>query len=752
METKIMRVLLVVRLVLVFAVASSLGSLSAVMSTNFNLPGIRFAKASAAPCPTFTSTHVCSEYWVPAGPEMDTLVTPTFSDVTAEYLDLRSPNPSIDLTDSPVPSTVLPDCVPPAYYYTAPTAPGMQFCYLHGSVVGGVDNPSSIWQRVVNDESNGVPNHFTWLNAQNPQPTVAGTIRQSFTPTTRSVNPYVASTPPDMYILRSIMDSLHTVNPLKSSETLSWMVTNTFRIPNSGLSYTPPAGTVLTYRMILLPGLSWQDGRQVTGFDVAFSYLSLLANGAPQSSGASPLSGITVLGPRQFDLHVNSAGTSTELQLTGLTILPARYWTCGTGPQPSIGVAPAIAPVPCPAGANNWDISVMPCTATTSSCYPIQYTLGTAPAAAACYPAAPSPCAPPAIYQFLSVDPSIKFVDSPPAMAPNAPGTWTPGKTITYDSDNSGTVTGSDIIISGTPPAIGTNLSVDPDLKFVDKPPASTPNAIGTWAIGKGVIHDTSGDGMFQTGNPGIQDTLITPTGFSTGFPTSPLNADATKVDATYDPIANHILIGSSAWSCGTGPGLGQACAPGNVQNPAIGQAYTLQRIGRGTAPSFNGDYIRGSGKLALWIWSGDRGVGANDAINFSIAKACFGLPPVPLRPVPLTSDCAHWQQGIGTNGATTTNASDPSCPAGSTCGIRVGAVQLSIVAIYYGLNWVSPDDWASTPPQGIIPLNPTLYAGNAPNPLPAGYPVFIPGGEQTLAPASLAGCSSPYPIGGYDC
>jgi len=233
------------------------------------------------------------------------------------------------------------------------------------------------------------------------------------------------------------------------------------------------------------------------------------------------------------------------------------------------------------------------------------------------------------------------------------------------------------------------------------------------------------------------------------------LNADATKVTASFDPIANHILIGSSAWTCGTGTGLGQACAPGNVQSIGVGQSFTLQRTGKGIAPSFPGDYFRSSGNLALWLWAGGPNLSSN---WFSIAKSCFGAAPVALGATPTVSSCAHWQQGIGTSGQTTTNASDPGCPVGSTCGIRVGTNQLSIIRLYsVPIDWLGAVNgnaltWNATPPQGIIPLNPILYAGNAPNPLPAGYPSFTPGAAQKLASASTAGCASPYPIGAYDC
>jgi hypothetical protein len=486
------------------------------------------------------------------------------------------------------------------------------------------------WHPVVNRENVGVPNYFTWLSAWNPSPIVPGTIRQALHLSTRSVNPYVASTVQDMYILGNVFDSLHIVNPLKSSEDLSWMDVST--LSETVLTYTPPAGTVLSYRISLMPNLNWQDGKPVTSFDAAFSYLSLLANGAFQSGGASPLSGVTILSPTQFDLNLNSVGPFTRLQLTGLTVIPGRYWTCGTGAQPSTGSAPNYAPAPCSSSASSqWDLGVIPCTSMSNACYPVQYLLGAPPPAALCYPIAPAPCSPP-------------------------------------------------------------------------------------------VITALSGAGS---------------------FPTNLMNADVTKTAASFDPIANHILIGSGPWSCGTGPGLGQACTPGGVQNPGIGSSYSLQRNGQGVHPGFPGDYFRSSGFLAEYLWSGDISPGIN---NFSAAKICFGVTPLdPLSASPPASSCGHWQQGIGTNGATTP-AGTGGCPAGTTpCGIPVGSNQVSIVKLYINVNWVFPDVWNSlSPPQGITPLDPVLHVG--------GGGALVSAAAINPATGLPYGCGSAYPIGGYDC
>ena len=451
-----------------------------------------------------------------------------------------------------------------------------QFGYLQHTP----GNSAATWQRVINNEGSGIASYFTWLNAWNPSPAQSGTVRQAFKQSTRTTNPYLATTLWDFDVVGSIYDSLDVVNPLSNGQLLDWMSTGSIVLVNSALTYTPPQGTVLTYRFTLQPNLVWQDGTRVTSWDVRFTYLSCKAAGAFQCGGLAPVTGVTVLTPSQFDINVNAFGPFTKQSLTSPTIIPGRYWSTCAG--------------------------------------------------------------------------SIWLTDV---------------------------------------------------------------------SIGR--------------------------------VPDSCMSADPSKLTAQFDPIANHILIGSGPWTCGSGSGLGQACSPGNVQNPGVGQSYSLQRNGKGIAPSFPGDYFRSSGNLALWLWAGGPNLSSN---WFSIAKSCFGAAPVTLGSTPTVSSCAHWQQGIGTSGATTAPGVG-GCPSGTTpCGISVGTNQLSIIRLYsVPIDWLGAVNgnaltWNATPPQGIIPLNPILYAGNAPNPLPTGYPGFTPGAAQKLAPASTVGCASPYPIGAYDC
>jgi len=315
----------------------------------------------------------------------------------------------------------------------------------------------------------------------------------------------------------------------------------------------------------------FQDGRKVTSFDVAFSYLALKAVGAFASGGAAPMNGITILGPSQFDINVNAVGPFTLLTLSGLPVMPGAYWTG--------------------AGSSAWSSGISACTATGATCYPAQYTL------------------------------------------------------------------------------VGTG----------------TPTAACTFSCAS--------------------------------FPATLMNVNLAQTSAGYDPIVNHSLVGSRAYTCGvvTSSGSSTSCSSTGAMNPPVGGSYVLSRFGKGLAPasSVSGIYFRSNGNLAAYLWSQDTGDITHDFLNFSVVASCFGAA------VTSTGPCAHFQRGIGANGGP----------------ISVGLSQVAIVNRFVGLNWVAPFNWASSPPVGIIPLAPVLYENTI-----------------TLNPASLVGCATPYPTGGYDC
>ena len=106
----------------------------------------------------------------------------------------------------------------------------------------------------------------------------------------------------------------------------------------------------------------------------------------------------------------------------------------------------------------------------------------------------------------LKRDPFIKFIDSPPATTPNAPGTWAQGKGVVYDIDNDGIYnaegTPVDPVISGSGLPNGVNLSVDPKVKFIDDFPANS-----VWNRGEAVVYDANNNNFFDSGEPVIAGT-----------------------------------------------------------------------------------------------------------------------------------------------------------------------------------------------------------------------------------------------------
>jgi hypothetical protein len=214
--------------------------------------------------------------------------------------------------------------------------------------------PNTGWGRVINSEDAGLPNYFTWLNAWNPTAPLSNTIRQGFSQSTRSVNPYVASTTQDVYIVRSVYDSLLKPNPLDLSQFIYWMAIGQQQLSNSSLTYSAPPGTLSTFRFTLRPDVYFQDGRAVTSYDLAFAYLSLVGSGSFLGSLATPMTGVTVVGPHQFDISVSSLGPFVLQNIGSLPVMSARYWTSG--------------------GGSAWDSAVMTCT-TGTGCPMSQYTL-----------------------------------------------------------------------------------------------------------------------------------------------------------------------------------------------------------------------------------------------------------------------------------------------------------------------------------------------------------------------------------------
>ncbi|OLC64317.1 hypothetical protein AUH73_00320 [archaeon 13_1_40CM_4_53_4] len=183
------------------------------------------------------------------------------------------------------------------------------------------------WLEAINSSGAGLPNFWTWLNAYSQSPAQAGAIRQGFKQTTTHISPYTSSTIWDFFVLGNVMDSLFAQNPINNNQLIDWMTKSHTFIPNTSLGYTPPAGTTVTVSADLRNDIFFQNGQKVTSFDVAFSYISLVLNGAFQ---ASPLIGeltaVTVISQTRFGLNLKARGVFTELTIGGPTVFPGALW------------------------------------------------------------------------------------------------------------------------------------------------------------------------------------------------------------------------------------------------------------------------------------------------------------------------------------------------------------------------------------------------------------------------------------------
>jgi hypothetical protein len=476
-----------------------------------------------------------------------------------------------------------------------------QFGYL-----GGATHSSGLWQRVINSAGSGIPQFFTWLNAWSANPVQSGTIRQAFKENIKSVSPYIESTVWDAYVFGNIYDSVGISNPASPSQLLNWMGVSlqTINPANSGsLGYTPPSGTSAALRISLRSDMFWQNdnsgshpAKQVTAYDVAFSYMSLLGSGAFNSGGASPTTGITVINQSTFDFDISALGPFTTLFETGLPVIPGQYWSG--------------------AGQSTWNTSVDN-TVSTCSHQP------TASAVVGCFRAQ------------YTLDPTAKI------------GTSTVPVVDCADS----------AILSGA----------------------------------SGCTH----------------------------IPGSLLNVDTTKITATYDPVANGILIGSSAWEAVTNGvvGGGTGVTPCGAMVCSTSPTYTLQRYGSVASITAAGcgvsdHYFRSNCTLGIWTWSGDNGEFTHDfSSELQVVRACNAVTPVPAQ-------CVHWTKGIAGSG-----------------GSAITSVQIGAVNRFVAVNWVggtpsAPFNWNTNPPTGLVAFAPVLYDGPT----------------TTLNPCSIDA------VNGYDC
>jgi len=339
------------KLLAVLVVSLSLSGLPSVLS-KAALPSIPEARADPAPF----------EPWYPAGPSSNTLQVSIFAGAGAEAAALFAAPPLIDAMDVPTPPPPPPPagCGGNADYFL--TASG--YCY------------TSYWHRVIDaGAGTGTFNFFTPLNAYStgacinpgcglaglpPSPPLAavsaGTFREGFSAATTSLNPYTAAvTPENMYILHSVYDQLYRLNPMNAAQLLDWMTISSVTLPNGSLSYMPPAGTVVTIRNTLRPDNFWHDGSRVDARDLVFTYLSLIATGAPQNppamicpGAACLVTGLTLLNPlyTQFDINLSGMIATTKADLGSVTILPGHVWSgCAPGWNLFTPATPSIYPL-----------------------------------------------------------------------------------------------------------------------------------------------------------------------------------------------------------------------------------------------------------------------------------------------------------------------------------------------------------------------------------------------------------------------
>jgi extracellular solute-binding protein (family 5) len=226
----------------------------------------------------------------------------------------------------------------------------------------GSDCDVNGWHRVINAEGASIFNFFTWLDAWNACPRAGGVpcapgsaMVQGFSYTTSHLSPYQASTVHDFAILGNIYDGLYRLNPYAPTQVMDWMTLNHNLLTNSQLTYAPPSGTTTTIRNNLRHDLFWQDGQQVTAYDVAFTYISMIAIGSPIQFPLSLISGITILSKYSFDINLYSPGPFTESNVGSVTIIPGHLWSSCASTWSSFIAGQTLPSSVLPSSGGCWD-------------------------------------------------------------------------------------------------------------------------------------------------------------------------------------------------------------------------------------------------------------------------------------------------------------------------------------------------------------------------------------------------------------
>jgi hypothetical protein len=577
------------------------------------------------------------------------------------------------------------------------------------------------WNRAIN--SAGTFNYFNWLNAWNPAPAQTGTIRQGVSGAVGSLSPYVANSPLDYAVIGAVYDSLWVANPYDQGQVFDWMTSSVTQLANSQLTYQPPPGTMTTYRFNLLTpqGLTFQDGRAVTSFDVAFSYLTLSYTGSMLGGTLANVTGITILGPRQFDIGLSSWGPFILPAITAPPILPGRYWTSAATPS-------------------LWDNAVGNC---NSNCAGIQFTL------TGSHVNCTGPCS-----NFnggsgsganatvlMTVDPS-KIVASYDPIANNifiGSGPWQcgTGPSLGGACSNTGYQTGT--------------LTLTSNGNYIH---SSTNLALWVWA---------------SNGNP-LGPSTLTYSFASACFNAVGVPVGTSGVPSSYTTGGSSTAQACSHWQEGIGGPSGTVAA-GTV-GTALSTDPKIQFVG--TAPFTAGDTIIYNSVGATTYQAGDQVISGtapsvgtpltNDPLLKFYDNPSYGSPGVWVNGKSVIYDTDNSggydfgdissSQYANNLGQTITpapgihlNPPPPGgCPASATngCWQNEGSTQVGILGLRTGFNWITPFNWALSAPTSIGALPPVLYQPNSTVP---------------LNPASVAstGCNNAFSStsttsGGYDC
>ena len=316
------------------------------MSGLFQLPSIESARAA---------TDTTAGAWYPAGAQMETLSINTY---TSDFLEFSALSAlSIDFRDVAVTGGETAVCSNASFNCSFDSSHARLSNWpLAGSTPGSLAAIGGWYEPQAN--------YFNWLNAYSASPTIAHTIRWGSEMPATNLNPFLASSVWDFYVVNNVYDKLwydnpmcNTVPPIGSGvnacpnryQLIDWMTnSHSFLCYPTGpactvtnIGYAPPAGTTADLRISLNRMNRWQDtGTSVTAWDVKYSFLNLIGAGAFQTNTLATyatVTGIQVFD--QFTLDFDLAGTGAYTNIgaelgiagpTGVTIIPGHIWsTCG---------------------------------------------------------------------------------------------------------------------------------------------------------------------------------------------------------------------------------------------------------------------------------------------------------------------------------------------------------------------------------------------------------------------------------------